>query len=93
VGGRGGAYPGRESARAQPALQGGALFEAQSALLARYLVTREGYPFLGALVDAQVRGTPVGDVLRTAKMIPYDLERVDDEWRRWLADRAGRPGY
>ena len=85
--------PGRENgARTLPPLQGGALFEAQSALFARYLVSREGYPFLGVFIEAQLQGKPVTDVLRTAKMLPYDVEQLDTEFRRWLTDRGSRSG-
>ena len=72
-------------------LQGGALFSAQAAVLASYLAHREGGRFVGALLEAQMRGAPVAPVIAGAKAIPATLAQLDPEWRRWLA-YEGRSG-
>jgi hypothetical protein len=84
--GGGGGTPGQSRERAMPALQGLALFDAQSVVLARFLVAREGYDFIGALADAQILNKPIDDVLKKQNIT--DLAQMDLEWRRWLVDRA-----
>ena len=69
-----------------PALQGGALFNAQSLVFGRCLVAREGYDVIGALVDAQIIGKSVDDAL--AKRNTLDVARMDFDWRRRVLDRA-----
>ncbi len=88
--GRGGSRGGSGGTgeRVAPTLQGGALFDAQAVAFGRYLANREGYPFIGALADGQMKNVPLKDIFATAKMIPTDLEQLDIEWRRWLADRT-----
>jgi hypothetical protein len=61
-------------------------------MFGRYLAVREGAPFIGALIDAQIQQKPVGAVFATAQMVPADLERVDIEFHRWLMDRTGGSG-
>jgi hypothetical protein len=80
--------PGGGASRPTPALQGGALFVAEAASFAHYLAGREGYEFVGAIADAQIRGKPASDVIATAKNAPADVYKMDDEWRRWLSYRA-----
>jgi hypothetical protein len=83
-GGRGGGRPGTRAVRPMPALQGGALFVAQAMVFGHYLQAREGDRFIGALVDAQMQGQPVASVLASARMVPGDVQRLDEEWRHWL---------
>jgi len=90
MGGRGGGgsrgSSGRsEGARPMPALQGAALFDAESLVLGRYL-SREGPDLIGALADAQILGRPIDDVLTKRNLGTPD--QMDVEWRRWLFDRA-----
>jgi hypothetical protein len=82
--GRGGMPEGRDMG----ALQGGALFVAEAASFARYVEGREGYAFVGAIADAQMRGLALNDVIATARNAPADLDRMYDEWRRWMSYRA-----
>jgi hypothetical protein len=86
MGGRGGRTGGAsQEQRATPPLEGGALFEAQSVVFGRYLA-HEGYDLIGALVDAQILGKTVDEVLVTRNSI--NATQMDVEWRRWLFDRA-----
>jgi hypothetical protein len=91
MGGRGGGGMGRgssgrsEGARPMPALQGAALFDAQSIVLGHYL-SRQGYDLIGTLVDAQILGGSVDDVFAKRNLGTPDQMEVD--WRRWLQDRA-----
>lgn len=66
-------------------LAGGALFDAQSLVFAHYLALREGLPFVGALLDAQMAGKPTASALASARAIPTEIPRLDEEWRRWMA--------
>jgi hypothetical protein len=88
-GGRGGMGGGRGAPGGQRpgggALQGGALFSAEAVALGGYLASREGAPFVGALLDAQMQGRPVASVLSSAKVLPGDIARLEDQWRHWLA--------
>jgi hypothetical protein len=91
MGGRGGGGASRgssgrsEGARPMPALQAAAVFDVQSLVLGRYL-SREGADLIGALVDAQIVGRPIDDVLTKRNLGTPD--QMDVEWRRWLFDRA-----
>jgi hypothetical protein len=90
IGGRGGGVDrgssGRsEGARPMPALQGAALFDAQSLVLGHYL-SRQGYDLIGTLVDAQILGRSVDEVFAKRSLGTPDQMEVD--WRRWLLDRA-----
>ena len=86
-GGMGGGGQSRsEGNRESMPLMGGALFGAQSIALGRYLVSREGYDFIGALVDAQIAGVPADSVL--AKRNTLTVTQMDADFRRWLVDRA-----
>jgi uncharacterized membrane protein YgcG len=87
-GGMGGGGSERQGERAMPALEGGALFDAEAVVLGRYLVSREGYDFIGALVDAQILGKPVADVLAERRTL--DLTQMETDWHRWLADAASK---
>ncbi len=66
-------------------LAGGALFDAQSLVFSHYLAMREGLPFVGSLLDAELSGTPAATALASARAIPTEIQRLDDEWRRWMA--------
>jgi hypothetical protein len=91
MGGRGGGGMGRgssgrsEGARPTPALQGAALFDAQSIVLGHYL-SRQGYDLIGTLVDTQILGRSVDEVFTKRNLGTPDQMEVD--WRRWLTDRA-----
>jgi len=83
----GGGGQGRSQAnRESMPLMGGALFEAQSIALGHYLVSREGYDFIGALMDAQLTSVPIDSVL--AKRNTLTVPQMDADFRRWLVDRA-----
>jgi hypothetical protein len=86
-GGRGnGGGGGRGNAAEQRApLQGAALFAAQSSVLGKYL-SREGPDIIGALVDGQMKGQGIDDVL--AKRGLPSIARMDNDWRMWLSERA-----
>ncbi len=91
--GRGGMGAGRgqggtDGGRPRGPLMGNALFEAQSLVFGRYLVTREGPAFVGALIDAQIQSHDIAKVFDAAQMVPSNLERLDIEFHRWLIDRA-----
>ena len=83
----GGGGQGRSQAnRESMPLMGGALFEAQSIALGHYLVSREGYDFIGTLMDAQLTSVPIDSVL--AKRNTLTVPQMDADFRRWLVDRA-----
>ncbi len=88
-GGRGGYGRGagsqRGGERPMMGLAGGALFDAQALVFAHYLAVREGLPFIGQLLDAQMTGKPTTAALASARAIPTELPRLDEEWRRWMA--------
>ncbi len=79
---------GTDGGRPRGPLVGNALFEAQSLVFGRYLVTREGPAFVGALIDAQIQSRDIAHVFDAAQMVPSNLERLDIEFHRWLIDRA-----
>jgi hypothetical protein len=42
-----------------------------------------------AIVDAQIKGVRINDVLTSAtRILARDLERLELDWRRWLEVRA-----
>ena len=94
-GGRGGGSRGggggRGTTRAEgdngdPGLQGAALFEAQSFVFGRYLVARGGYELIATLVDGQMLGAQVANILSIRKTVA--LDHMDLDWLQWLLDRA-----
>jgi hypothetical protein len=89
-GGGGGNAGGRSGggARTAPALQGGALFAAQAALLGHFLANRHGYDFVGALIDAQLANKPIDDVLTDRHITT--LASMDMDWQQWLSEMARR---
>ncbi|MBK6485867.1 MAG: hypothetical protein IPF98_03150 [Gemmatimonadetes bacterium] len=68
-------------------LRGGMLFNAEALVLSHCLTAQEGTRFVGTLIDAQMTGKPLSDAVGTAKVVPADLTRLDDYWRRWMAYR------
>ena len=82
---RGGGTPGGQSERSTPPLRGAALFDAQSILVGRYLA-REGYDFIGLLVDSRILGAPIDDV--AMKRTGRTLDQMNAEFRGWVFDRA-----
>ena len=68
-----------------PPLECLAVFEAQSVVLGKYL-SREGYDFIGAMVDAQILGGSVDAVL--TKRTGRTLEQTDADLRQWVIERA-----
>ena len=86
---RGGGGGGRTEARQLP-LAGAALFDAQAAVLGRYLAVRQGEPVIGQILDAQLRGKSVADVLATLPggTAAGGIEALDMDWRGWLAQHA-----
>ncbi|MEO7085624.1 MAG: hypothetical protein ABI442_01330 [Gemmatimonadaceae bacterium] len=88
-GGTGGGTGGRGSAaQGDQGLQGIALFEAQSYVFGRYLVARGGYETIAALVDGQMLGAPIANVLSIRKMPA--LGHMDIDWLQWLLDRGAQ---
>ncbi len=75
-----------------PPLTGRARCEGQALLIARYLMSREGYGILGRMVSAQLAGAPVTEGLVGARSVATDLTTLDGEWRRWLMGRADQVG-
>jgi hypothetical protein len=65
-------------------LTGNALFVAQATVLGKYLTVRQGSPLIGQLVDGQIRGKRVTDVLAAQPSGPKDVESLDTDWRDWL---------
>ena len=66
-------------------LAGGALFDAQALVFSHYLAVREGLPFVGSLLEAEMSGKSPVTILASARAVPTELTRLDDEWRRWMA--------
>jgi hypothetical protein len=62
------------------------LFNAQAIVFGKYLVSRQGYEFIGTLVDAGINGTSIDETL--IKHNAPDLTQMDSDFRRWLMDRA-----
>jgi hypothetical protein len=89
-GGGGGGMPprGQNPATRMRPLQGGALFTAQSMLFGRYLASRENLRFAGAFIDLQIQSRPVSELLSSAMKLPRDLDRLEADWRAWIAFRA-----
>lgn len=90
-GGRGGMGGNRGSGQSggqqrAPALQGAALFSAQSYAFARYLAARESYAFIGAFIDTQITGKSVDDFLTERKT--FTLPQMQADWQRWVSDYA-----
>jgi hypothetical protein len=91
MGGRGGGGGGARggTGRAQDdgdaGLRGSPLFEAQSAVFARYLIARSGNTLIGDIMDAQILGRPIDEALRRHKMVA--LKQMDLDWLQWLLDR------
>jgi hypothetical protein len=87
MGGRGGNPGGSGGGSSQRsfALQGPALFTAESAVLEKYFA-RSGYDVVGDLIDAQITGGSIDDVL--AKHGMGSVSQVDTDWRGWLIERG-----
>lgn len=76
--------PGGSAERSFP-LQGFALFSAESAVLSKYF-SRTGSDVVGELIDAQITGKPIDDVITKHNL--GSMQQVDSDWRNWLAERA-----
>ncbi len=88
-GSRGGSAGRTRGEGATPALQGEALFAAQSIVFGKYLA-REGYDVIGALVDAPAAGKTLDEALTESRVMP--IEQMEADWRAWLATRAAVVG-
>jgi hypothetical protein len=88
MGGRGMRGGSPSASRAAEPLRGSALYEAQATVFGRYLMTREGAPLLGQLVDAQIATKSVDTVLAAQTAGPKSLPQLDSDWRQWLSARA-----
>jgi hypothetical protein len=84
-GGGGGNSGSRSDEHTASALRGPALFEVQSAVLGKYL-SREGNEVIGALVDGQILGKPVDEILKAHH--ERSAQEMNSDWRQWLMDRA-----
>ena len=82
-GGRGGGMPRRGDDENR--LMGPMLFGAESALFAKYL-SREGNTLIGEIVDAQIAGKTVSEVL-SAHKLPA-VNEMDADFRAWVVRRA-----
>jgi hypothetical protein len=71
-------------------LTGNALFVAQATVLGKYLTVRQGSPLIGQLVDGQMRGRRITDVLAAQPSGPKDVEALDIDWRDWLRQYGSR---
>ena len=71
-------------------LEGPRLFAVQSYGVARFLADREGRPILGAMVDRVLAGETALAALAGAKHLTPDVEALEQEWTRWLAEEYRR---
>jgi hypothetical protein len=85
-GGRG--RQGGGNAAREGILGGNALFVAQATVFGKYLSLRQGTPLIGQLVDGQIRGKRITDVLAAQPSGPKDVEWLDQDWRDWLRQYA-----
>ncbi|HEY4216451.1 MAG TPA: hypothetical protein VGM67_04905 [Gemmatimonadaceae bacterium] len=69
-----------------PPLRSDALFDAQSLVLGKFLVMRNGYDYIGALADARIMGKVTDSTVVAREKL--SLEQLEVEWRRWLGLRA-----
>jgi hypothetical protein len=83
-GGRGGGVPGGESGRqgdrALP--RDSDLFAAEGSVVAQYLLARGGYELIGAMIDGQIRGEKLDDIVRVHTSM--SISQLDLDWISWL---------
>ena len=86
-GGRGyrGGDQGAQRQQQAPPLRGAALYDAEAAVLGRFLSIREGAPLIGQLVDAQIKNQSVASVLAGQAAGPKTVDELDADWRQWLS--------
>jgi hypothetical protein len=89
-GGRGGVRGGEGGAHGESraAVAPVALFDAQSVVLGKYL-SHDGYGFIAALVDRQIAGKQIDDLLQAHGY--KTVQDLESAWRLWIAEQAG-PG-
>lgn len=87
-GGRGGGRTenprGNEGERAATPLGEGTAYSDEAITLGRYL-SREGYDFIGAIIDAQIAGQTVAEALAKKQ---FALAQVERDYRFWLNEHA-----
>lgn len=88
-GGIGGGQQGRgrgESGHAGASpLQGRLLFDAQALVVSHCLARQEEAHFLGSLMETRMTGAPIAVALAGARVVPRDVNHLDDSWRRRIA--------
>jgi hypothetical protein len=86
---RHGTGPGRAAMELGPS----ARFAAQSLAVAQWMAEREGTPFVGQLAVRLIAGERPPAALAGASTLPADLDRLDAEWRAWLARQNADEGF
>jgi len=84
-GGRRGPPGGARGGDGRIPLSGRLLYSAESAALGEFLA-RDGYGFIGELVDAQIAATPIDEVFARHGM--QGLSEADESFRAWLSQRG-----
>ncbi len=84
-GGRRGSRGGARGGDGRIALTGRLLYSAESAALGTFFA-RDGYGFIGELIDAQIAARPIDEVF--ARHGLQGLAEADESFRAWLSGRA-----
>jgi len=87
-GGRGGMRGGgseRSGGREEAAVPARVLFAVESVVLGKYL-SRDGYDFIASLVDGEIAGKPVDDLVATHNL--KSVADLESQWRLWIAAQA-----
>jgi hypothetical protein len=84
-GGRRGSRGGARGGDGRIALTGRLLYSAESAALGTFFA-RDGYGFIGELIDAQIAARPIDEVF--ARHGLQGLAEADESLRAWLSGRA-----
>jgi hypothetical protein len=87
-GGRGGMRGGgseRSGGREEAAVPARVLFAVESVVLGKYL-SRDGYDFIASLVDGEIAGKSVDDLVATHNL--KSVADLESQWRLWIAAQA-----
>lgn len=63
------------------------LFYAESLSVAQFLAAQEAPGFVRQVAEGLCRRVSMQDILRAAKNLPADPDRLAEAWRKWLAGR------
>ena len=77
--------PGRDAPRLGPSGR----FAAQSLAVAQWIAEQEGAAFVGQLATRLIAGERAAVALAGESTVAADLDRLDAEWRAWLARQSG----